>query len=99
MKAKLPRKKSKSKSKVEKTTEIKEDPKITHRKVLIGWQHSDKVKNKYGSRDISVPINSTTTDIIEQMKLVFFPDGKSVFGSASRMKMSLGDFKYEEILL
>ena len=31
------------------------------------------------------------------MKLVFFPEGKSVFGYASRMKMSQGDFKYEEI--
>ena len=31
------------------------------------------------------------------MKLVFFPEGKSVFGNASRMKMSLGDYKYEEI--
>ena len=31
------------------------------------------------------------------MQLVFFPDGKSVFGYASMMKMSLGNFKYEEI--
>ena len=106
LKAKLPRKKSKSKSKGENTTEIKEDPKKTHRKISIGWQHFDKVKNKYisvrlskggGSRDISVPINSTRPDISEQMKLVFFPEGKSVFGNASRMKMSLGDYKYEEI--
>ena len=106
LKAKLPRKKSKSKSKGENTTEIKEDPKKTHRKISIGWQHFDKVKNKYisvrlskggGSRDISVPINSTRPDILEQMKLVFFPEGKSVFGNASRMKMSLGDYKYDEI--
>ena len=47
LKGKLPRKKSKSKSKVEKAKEIKEDPKIAHRKVLIGWQHFDKAKNKY----------------------------------------------------
>ena len=105
MKAKLPRKKSKSKSKGENTTEIK-DPKKTHRKISIGWQHFDKAKNKYisvrlskggGSRDISVPINSTRPDILEQMKLVFFPERKSVFGNASRMKISLGDYKYEEI--
>ena len=105
MKAKLPRKKSKSKSKGENTTKIK-DPKKTHRKISIGWQHFDKAKNKYisvrlskggGSRDISVPINSTRPDILEQMKLVFFPEGKSVFGNASRMKISLGDYKYEEI--
>jgi hypothetical protein len=47
--------------------------------------------------DIRVPVNSTRTDIIEQMKLVFFPDDKSVFGYVSRTKMSLGNFKYEEI--
>ena len=106
LKAKLPRKKSKSKTKVDKMPNAKEDPKLTHRKITIGWQNFDKERNRYvsvrlskggGSRDISVPIHSTKTDIIEQMKLVFFPNGKSGFGYASRMKMSLGNFKFEEI--
>ena len=75
LKGKLPRKKSKSKSKIEKAKEIKEDPKIAHRKVLIGWQHFDKAKIcvcMWWSCDISVPMNSTRTEIIEQNAACFF---------------------------
>ena len=110
LKSKLPRKKNKSKNRLGKTVEVKdskiEDTKATNRRISVGWQHFDPVKNRYvsvrmskggGSRDICIPVSSTKSDLIEQMKIIFFPDGKSIFGYATRMKMSLGNFKFEEI--
>ena len=67
LKSKLPRKKNKSKRRLGKTVEVKDstikDTKTTNRRISIGWQHFDPVKNRYvsvrmskggGSRDICI---------------------------------------------
>lgn len=105
LKEKLPRKKNMSKKVENPPKEF--HPKIANRKVHIGWQHFDNQKNRYvsvrmsrggGSREISVPILSTRNELISQMELMFFPDGKSVFGDISTMRVSLGNFKCDEVL-
>ena len=46
-----------------------------------------------GTRDVSIPIDSTKDDILKEMLDIFFPCGNSVFGNASIMKFNLGNFK------
>mgnify|MGYP002803975490 FL=1 len=50
-----------------------------------------------GTRDVSIPFDSTKDDILKEMLDIFFPCGNSVFGNASIMKFNLGNFKGDEI--
>ena len=103
LKSKLPRTKISKKS-MEDTP--KTSVKKTTRKVSLGWQHFDNSQNRYvlvrigrggGTRDVSIPIDSTRDDILKEMLDLFFPSGNSIFGSASTMKFNLGNFKGDEI--
>ena len=103
LKSKLPRTKI-SKKNMEDTP--KTSVKKTTRKVSLGWQHFDNSQNRYvlvrigrggGTRDVSIPIDSTRDDILKEMLDLFFPSGNSIFGSASTMKFNLGNFKGDEI--
>ena len=80
--------------------------KKTTRKASIGWQHFDGNQNRYmlvhlgrggGTRDISIPVDSTKGDILKEMLNIFFPNGGSIFGNASAMKFMLCNFKGDEI--
>ncbi|KAJ7373253.1 hypothetical protein OS493_012842 [Desmophyllum pertusum] len=76
------------------------------KKVQIGWQHFRNEENRYvgvrlvnggGGREVSIPLNASTEEVVDLMKDVFFPDGKSTFGSTDLMTFKLGNFKCEEI--
>lgn len=81
--------------------------KVVSRKIRVGWQHFDRKQQRYisirlvnggGTRDIDVGINATKEEIIDQIKNVFFPEGKSSFGKCSEMRLALGNFQCEEII-
>ena len=104
LKSKLPRTKI-SKVNAEDASKTMSVKKAT-RKVSIGWQHFDENQNRYvlvrlgrggGTRDISIPVESTKDDILKEMLDIFFPNGSSIFGSASTMKFTLRNFKGDEI--
>ena len=104
LKSKLPRTKI-SKKNVEDAPKAMSEKKTT-RKVSIGWQHFDENQNRYvlvrlgrggGTRDISISIDSTKDDVLKETLDIFFPKGDSIFGNASTMKFTLGNFKGDEI--
>lgn len=76
------------------------------RNINLGWMHYDTKKNKYvsvryarggGSRDVSLPVDSSKQDIIVYARELFFPENESIFGSVSQMTFTLGNFKEEEV--
>ena len=97
-------------SKKKKTETTKEIPKgrrkTLFKKIRVGWQHFDKKQKRYisirlvnggGTRDVDVALNATKIEIIEQLKTIFFPEGKNAFGKISEMRFSLGNFQCEEV--
>ena len=50
-----------------------------------------------GTREISVPIQSSYVEVLRIMKEVYFPDGKSTFGDEDVMTFKVGNFKGEEV--
>ena len=90
------------KEKVESTEKAKEKD----RKVSVGWLHFDKTGNRYalvraakggGSRQISIPLKSSKSDMITLLKDLYFHKGKSQHGDVHSLEFNLDDFKYEII--
>lgn len=50
-----------------------------------------------GTREISVPIESSYVEVLRIMKEVYFPDGMSTFGDEDIMTFKVGNFKAEEV--
>ena len=50
-----------------------------------------------GTREISVPIQSSHVELLSIMKEVYFPDGMSTFGDADIMTFKVGNFKDGEV--
>lgn len=50
-----------------------------------------------GTREISVPIQSSCVEVLSIMKEVYFPDGMSTFGDADIKTFKFGNFKGEEV--
>ena len=50
-----------------------------------------------GTREVSLPLESTSEEVMEAMKGIFFPDRSPVFGNTDRMTFALGNFRCEEI--
>ena len=50
-----------------------------------------------GTREISVPIESSYVEVLRIMKEVYFPDGMSTFGNEDIMTFKVGNFKGEEV--
>lgn len=50
-----------------------------------------------GTREISVPIQSSHVEVLSIMKEVYFPDGMSTFGDADIMTFKVGNFKDGEV--
>jgi len=76
--------------------------KIKTRKILLGWMHRAAQPNKYvtvrnsnggGSRRVEMPINASKTDIIEDAKKLFFPEGISTYSMVDEMQFELANFK------
>ena len=76
------------------------------KKVQVGWQHFNNQENRYvgvrmvkggGTRELSIPLNASSREVLDLMKDVFFPDGISAFGSTNEMTLKLGKFKCEEV--
>ena len=81
-------------------------PVRSSKKVQVGWQHFNNQENRYvgvrmvkggGTRELSIPLNASTREVLDLMKDVFFPDGISTFGSTNEMTLKLGNFKCEEV--
>ena len=78
----------------------------TSKKIQIGWQHYSENEKRYvsvrlvtggGTREISVPIQSSYVEVLRIMKEVYFPDGMSTFGDEDVMTFKVGNFKGEEV--
>lgn len=78
----------------------------TSKKIQIGWQHYSEKEKRYvsvrlvkggGTREISVPIQSSYVEVLSLMKEVYFPDGMSTFGDVDVMTFKVGNFKGEEV--
>lgn len=78
----------------------------TSKKIKVGWQHCGENEKRYvsvrlvkggGTREISVPIQSSCVEVLSIMKEVYFPDGMSTFGYADIMTFKFGNFKGEEV--
>ena len=78
----------------------------TSKRIQIGWQHYSENEMRYvsvrlvkggGTREISVPIQSSYVEVLSIMKEVYFPDGMSTFGDADIMTFKVGNFKDEEV--
>jgi len=78
----------------------------TSKKIQIGWQHYSENEKRYvsvrlvkggGTREISVPIESSYVEVLRIMKDVYFPDGMSTFGDEDIMTFKVGNFKAEEV--
>lgn len=50
-----------------------------------------------GMREVSFPIQATSADMMDEIKIFFFPDGMSVFGRTNAMTVKLGNFSCQEI--
>lgn len=77
------------------------------RKIQVGWLHFDCQLQKFvsvrlskggGTRTISVKLSATVPEIIDVVKDIFFPEGKSFHGRRENMIFSLGNFKCEELV-
>lgn len=78
----------------------------TSKKIQIGWQHYSENEKRYvsvrlvkggGTREISVPIQSSHVEVLRTIKEVYFPDGTSSFGDEDIMTFKVGNFKGEEV--
>lgn len=76
------------------------------KKIQIGWQHYNEKEKRYvgvrlnkggGTREISIPMQSSCAEVLPLMKEVYFPDGISSFGDADVMTFKVGNFKGEEV--
>ncbi|KAK3730141.1 hypothetical protein QZH41_015851 [Actinostola sp. cb2023] len=76
------------------------------RKIILGWMHyihnqsrfvTVRLNNGGGTRKIDLPSNASKDDIIQEGKMLFFPDGLSSNGVASEMVFDLASFKGETI--
>ena len=74
------------------------------RKFELGWQHFSEVQKRFvavrqsrggGTRSVSMSGNSTISDILEEARNLFFPQGKSVYGNWMDMDCELANFKGE----
>ena len=72
----------------------------------MGWiQFSDRQKHYVvahmvkgrGTREVSLPLQVASAELIEAMKEVFLPDGTSRFGATDQMTFKLGNYRYEEV--
>lgn len=70
------------------------------RKIQAGWLHFDKQLQKFvsvrlskggGTRSISIKLSATVVEIIDVVKEIFFPEGKSFYGIKENMIFSLGN--------
>ena len=75
-------------------------------KFEIGWLHFSEEKARYlavrqstggGTRSISLPGISRVSDIIDEARNLFFPEGESTFGSWLEMDYDLANFSGEKI--
>ena len=76
------------------------------RKFEIGWLHFSEEKGRYlavrqstggGTRSISLPGSSRMSDIIDEARNLFFPQGGSTFGRWLEMDYDLANFNGEKI--
>ena len=76
------------------------------RKFEIGWLHFSEEKGRYlavgqstggGTISISLPGSSRTSDIIDEARNLFFPQGGSMFGRWLEMDYDLANFSDEKI--
>ena len=76
------------------------------KKIQLGWLHFQETVDRYvsirqskggGTREITVCLDTTASQIIERAKELFFPDGVSSFGKEEDMSFSLANFKQELI--
>ena len=51
-----------------------------------------------GTREVSLPLGSTSEEVMEAMKGILFPDRTSVFGSMDQMTFALGNFRCNKIV-
>ena len=74
------------------------------RKFELGWQHFSEVHKRFvavrqsrggGTRSVSMSGYSTISDILEEARNLFFPQGKSVYGNWMDMDCELANFKGE----
>lgn len=72
--------------------------------VQIGWQHyneketrnlSVQLKRDRGTREISVPIRTSSGEVLPLLKEVYFPEGISTFGDVNVMIFKVANFKGE----
>lgn len=85
--------------------EASEKPKPT-RNVQGGWMHYQSSKSKYtvvrlarggGTRNISIQLHKTMSDILKIFRETFFPDGENIYGKLSNMVIDIGNFKGDRI--
>ena len=79
---------------------------VKPRKFEIGWLHFSEEKGRYlavrqstggGTRSVSLPGISRVSDIIDEARNLFFPQGESTFGSWLEMDYDLANFSGEKI--
>ena len=72
--------------------------------VSLGWVHFNERKNKYcavrmskggGTRQHHFPNNASAEEILNFMKLTFFPNGSSSLGKLCDMQIRLGNFQQQ----
>ena len=72
--------------------------------VSLGWVHFNERKNKYcavrmskggGTRQHYFPNKASAEDILNVMKLTFFPNGSSFLGKLRDMQIRLGSFQQQ----
>ena len=75
------------------------------KKIQIGWKHYNEKEKRHvsvrlnrggGTRELSVPVQSSFGEVLPLMKEVYFPDGISSFGVADIMTFKVGNFQGEE---
>ena len=81
-------------------------PKTKTRRISLGMMQFNENRNKLvsvryskggGSRTLDVPYTMTKQELIEQSKLLFFPDGVSPIGRLTDFTFDLANFKGEII--
>lgn len=80
--------------------------KSTMKKVQLGWLHYDKKQVRYvaiqqsrggGTREVSLPLDTSLYSILESAKQLFFPEGSSPFGLIEDMETHLANYKQDII--
>ena len=92
----------KATKKVKKTDENSE----AQRNIEFGWLHFDLKRRRYvsvrtakggGTRKVTASLDSNVDELIPVGSRLFFPDGKSMFGSVEKMIQCIGNFRQEQI--